>query len=627
MNNRLFLTIFILSFSFFVLPIYAQEGQIGKIASEEVLLAMSIEELMEVPIVFASSKRLQPITEAASSVEIVTAEDIKRSGATNIADALRKLAGVQVRETSVSSHAIGVRGFADSQHVLITLDGSSAYLHHVNHTYVDFIPVALEEIERIEVIKGPGGIFFGGSAFSGVVNIVTKTPKQIGGTNVNLFAGNWDTFRGSIIHGGSKNKLDYSFSAGRFQSDYMSPPRDFFMHPDTTTDFGTGRIIYHLNDKSSVSADLRHSYSDDGISRHCSDIKNTYVTLRYDQSNFWMRYFHNKQHKDAVESFIVVDDTNDEFEIMRIFKWGKNIFSVGGFARKVDFDVRDETGNRHESDTENYALKAENEYHATDRIILTLGGRLDHFSEIDWVGLGRGSVIYKPVQNQRVALTVAQGYYLPSLAQLYGWGGILLDEFNPDLDEERITSYELAYYGAIGKRVKLNSAIFYNDYEGLISNNLAEIPTNSVDGDKYGLELSVDFVITSWLNAFATYTYQTTDRTDFGDLEIDPENMVNAGLQMTRNRWTADITLHYVDDYFETLDVANPALGRLEEPQLVESYTTVDARIAYQPKENVEIALSALNLFDEEHVETNPIGWIGADEVGRRILASVSCSF
>lgn len=133
---------------------FAQQQDVNEPAD---FFEMSLEELMEVPVVFASSKRLQPITEAASSVEIITAEDIRQSGALNIADVLRNVAGVQIRQTSVSSHAVGVRGFADAQHVLITLNGNSAYLHHVNHTYLDLIPVALEEIERIEIVKGPGG--------------------------------------------------------------------------------------------------------------------------------------------------------------------------------------------------------------------------------------------------------------------------------------------------------------------------------------------------------------------------------------------------------------------------------------------------------------------------------------
>lgn len=224
---------------------------------EKHLLEMSLEELMEVPVVFASSKRLQPITEAASSVEVITAEDIKQSGALTIADVLRNVAGLQIRETSVSSHAVGVRGFADAQHVLITLNGSSAYLHHVNHTYLDLIPVALEEIERIEVVKGPGGVFYGGSAFSGVINIVTKTPKQLEGTQVHFTGGNYHTLRGSLLHGESYKSWEYSVGADFFESDYMSPPRDYFMHEDTRTNYGAGTIVYHLDDESSVSVDLR----------------------------------------------------------------------------------------------------------------------------------------------------------------------------------------------------------------------------------------------------------------------------------------------------------------------------------------------------------------------------------
>jgi len=375
---------------------------------------------MEIPEVFTSSKRLQPITEAASSIEIITAEDIKQSGALSIADALRKVTGIQIREPSASSHAVGIRGFADAQHVLITLDGNSAYLHHVNHTYLDLIPVDLEEVECIEIVKGPGGVFYGGSAFSGVINIVTKTPKQLNGTQVNIVGGNWDIMRGNVIHGGSSKRLDYSISLGHYGTKYLSPPRASFMHEYTRTNYGAGRLVYHLGDESSISMDIRHRYSDDGITRHCTDIGNTYVTLRYDQSNFWMRFFRNAQTKYALSRMVNVDDINKEFEIMRIFKWGKNITSISGFAKRVDFTAKSNTGGKAKSHVEDYAMKAEIEYHATDQLIFTLGGRGEYFSEVKWVGLGRGSIIYKPTLDQRLALTIAQGYYLPSLAQLYG---------------------------------------------------------------------------------------------------------------------------------------------------------------------------------------------------------------
>lgn len=582
---------------------------------------------MEIPVVFAPSKRLQPITETASSVEIVTAEDIKQSGAVGIADVLRNVAGVQIRESSVSSHAIGVRGFADAQHVLITLNGSSAYLHHVNHTYVDFIPVGLEEIERIEIVKGPGAVFYGGSAFSGIINIVTKSPKKIDGTQVNLVGGNWDTIRGNVIHGGSYKNFDYDFSAGHLGAKYMSPPRDFFMNTHSRTSYGAGKIIYHLDDGSSISAEIRHAYTDDGISRHCTNIKNTYFTLRYDRSNFWMRFFYNKQFKNAVAKTVSVDDANYEFEIMRIFKWGKNITSIGGFARRVDFACKNTAGDRHKSFIEDYAIKAENEYHATDQLILTLGGRIEYYSELKLVGLGRGSIIYKPAENQRLRLTFSTGYYLPSLAQLYGWGDVFPFKYNPSLNEEKITSYELAYYGRLAKWIKINTAIFYNDYRGLIHNDLSVTPTNNVNAYQRGLELGFDFMLTDWLTGFANYTYQSIRRSDFSGFVIDPHNILNLGIQAKSAKWSSNLTFHYVDKYYEIYEVANPALGLLDTPQRVDPYTTVDARIAYKPTFNLEIALTASNLFKNIHYESNPIGWIGADKVSRQVTASISCKF
>ncbi|MFQ6034730.1 MAG: TonB-dependent receptor plug domain-containing protein [Sedimentisphaerales bacterium] len=588
---------------------------------------MSLEELMEVPVVFASSKRLQPITEAASSVEIITAEDIRQSGALNIADVLRNVAGVQVREPSVSSHAVGVRGFADAQHVLITLDGSSAYLHHVNHTYLNLIPVSLEEIERIEIVKGPGGVFYGGSAFSGVINIVTKTPKQLKGAQVTMVSGNHDTWRSSLLHGGSLKNWDYSVTAGYFKSNYTSSPRDYFMHEDTRTNYGAGRVIYHFDDESSITADFRQRYSDDAISRHCTNVRNTYFTLRYDRPNFWVRGFYNKQFKNAVQRLLSVDDHNYELEVMRIFKWGKNITSIGGFAKKVHFIVKNNTGSKHTSDIEDYAIKAENEYHATDRLIFTLGGRVEYFSRVDLVGLGRGSIIYKPRKNDRIAATIASGYYLPSLAQLYGWGNILSNKFNPSLNEEKITSYELAYYGQVTKRIKLKSSIFYNEYRGLIPNDFTITPRNAVNGHQHGLELGFDFLFTDWLTGFANYTYQRIHRSDLGSLEVDPKNMVNFGFHAKSGKWSSGLTFHYVDKFYEIYDAANPALGRLSSPQKVDPYITLDARIAYKLKDNLEFALTAFNLFNDKHYESNPVGWIGADKVDRRIMASVTYKF
>ena len=102
---------------------------------------------MDIPVVVASSKRKQPLLEAASSITIVTAEDIKYSGATNLGDLLRSVAGVDVREAHASQHVIGIRGFADTAHVLVTIDGNNVFMYHANHIFLDWAPIDLEEIE------------------------------------------------------------------------------------------------------------------------------------------------------------------------------------------------------------------------------------------------------------------------------------------------------------------------------------------------------------------------------------------------------------------------------------------------------------------------------------------------
>ena len=84
---------------------------------------------MEIPMVVASSKREQPLVEAASSVKIVTAEDIKNSGATNLGDVLRSVAGLDIREAHAGQHVIGIRGFSDTAHVLVTIDGNLSLIH------------------------------------------------------------------------------------------------------------------------------------------------------------------------------------------------------------------------------------------------------------------------------------------------------------------------------------------------------------------------------------------------------------------------------------------------------------------------------------------------------------------
>ncbi len=593
---------------------------------------------MEIPQVFASSKRLQPITEAASSMEIITAEDIKQSGATNVADVLRSVAGVDVRESDVAQHVIGVRGFCDTGHLLVTLDGNNVFMYHANHIFLDWAPVDLEEIDHIEIIKGPGAIFYGGNAFSGVINIITKTPQQLKGTQVNMVGGNWGTLRGNIFYAGSHKSLDYSISGGyRRAEEWEKPKLRGIEGENFRVGYFSGKAIYNLDEKSSLSLMARYSDAKNVISTVCNP-KTTFIALRYDQPDFWVRLFYNNHEKTFWDHTYSVKDANYEFEFFRALRWGKNITSFGGFVKHTAWEVETleepfatgpEIGSIETHDVKDGALNIENEYHFKDQLILTLGARGEHYTHLDYIGLGRGSIIYKPVENQSLRFTVASGYYIPSLFQHTNEGTAYpFAKGNYSLKEEKILSYELSYYTQLADRVKLKTAVFYNDYRDLIDNTQTGPTQNVADAYQKGGELDFDFILAGQLTGFVNYAYQTIHRTDYGDLEVDPENKFNLGLKAKLAKWSANTTFHYVDEYYEIYLTSNPVFGCVESgPSKVESYTTVDARIAYSPTDNLELSVAAYNLFRDKHRESNEAGWHTGDLIDRRITASLGLRF
>src|SRR6202023_967713 len=164
----------------------------------------SLEDLMNVQVT-SVSKREQKLSKAGAAIYVINQEDIRRSGAVNIPDLLRMVPGVHVAQINAHTWAISIRGFTDKygDKVLVMIDGRSVYTPLSSGVNWDQQDVPLEDIDRIEVIRGPGGTVWGANAVNGVINIITKNAKTTQGGLASVGGGSHESAQGLLQYGGT----------------------------------------------------------------------------------------------------------------------------------------------------------------------------------------------------------------------------------------------------------------------------------------------------------------------------------------------------------------------------------------------------------------------------------------
>ena len=172
---------------------------------------LSLEELSQIEVT-TPSKQPTSAFKTAAAVYVITGEDIRRSGATSIPEALRMAPGVEVARIDGSKWAIGIRGFGSrlTRSVLVLIDGRTVYTPLLDGTYWEVQDTMMEDVDRIEVIRGPGGTIWGPNAVDGVINVITKSSKDTHGTQVTAGTGNEEQgFLNARYGGGDGKGLDY----------------------------------------------------------------------------------------------------------------------------------------------------------------------------------------------------------------------------------------------------------------------------------------------------------------------------------------------------------------------------------------------------------------------------------
>jgi iron complex outermembrane receptor protein len=393
-------------------PSFGDGGKAGNV--EELLF-------MEIPSVLAASRREQSVTDAPASVEVITAEEIKQCGATTIPEALRMLTGINLITVNSRNSIVNVRGFSEQQGanetVLAMIDGRPMTWDVYDIVLWDRQSVSLDEIERIEVVKGPGSSLYGANAYAGIINIITKTPEQINGTQVNIQGGSPKLWNTSVITGGTGKKVDYKLSAAFSSQDEYKDTAvnnagqismanalvDYKFSDDSKLSFSAGRS-YALDDKNSFGSTL-------GIGVNPTGDTNDYSQVSYTLGNLSIRSCLKDSYMNIL--FPVSSSpwyfrvTSNDTELQHSINIQEKHTLVWGITSKTIEMKQSEitTGDIYQAI---WAVFAEDQFKATDKLSVVLGARYDKNTLMEGRISPRGGILYTIKDGHIVMLSATQ---------------------------------------------------------------------------------------------------------------------------------------------------------------------------------------------------------------------------
>lgn len=604
---------------------------------------LSLDQLMKSEI-YSASKQWQRVAEAPSSISVVTADQIKKYGYRTLADILRSVRGVYVTNDRNYSY-IGIRGFARpgdyNTRVLLLVDGHRLNDNVYDGAYVGTeFPIDVDLIERVEVIRGPSSSLYGGSAFFGVINVVTKTGHDAEGAVVSFEAASFGTYKGRVSYGQSfRNGLDTLISASFYDSAGHS--KLFFSefdHPSTNNGIAVdadhdryhsvlGKLsfrdfrfqtIYGNREKTIPTAPFGTVFNDP---RTETIDTNGFVDLRYAHTfqNKWDLTGSLSYNRYAYDGNYVFDQAGagtpalvENKDFARAAWWGtelnasKKLFEKHRLTLGLDYrdNLQQDQGNYDSDPYFKYlddrrqsnvvAFYAQDEFKLRKDIIVSAGVRHDRYSAFGSTTNPRFAVIYTPQERTSVKVLYGEAFRPPNFFELYYNDA---NRAGQPLNPETIKTGEVVLEQYIGRRFRISASGYVNEIHGLINQqvdalgNIQYANVGSVHG--HGLELEVEG---KWFNGFegrAAYTLQRSTSEESG------ETLSNSPMNLAKINLTAPLAQRRLFASFEGLYSGSRLT--LSRTTLPASFVTNVSLVSQRLFKGAELSFGVYNLFNARY--------------------------
>ena len=591
------------------------------------ILGTSIEQLMDMSVTTAS-RREETLSEVPAATYVLTAEDIRRSRATSVPEALRLVPGVQVAKIDNNKWAVSIRGFHSrtANKLLVLIDGRSIYDPLFAGVFWEAEEVAMKNIERIEVIRGPGGTLWGANAVNGVINIITKHTRDTQGTRVSLGAGNVDRGLLEASHGWAPsdrvNTRVYLRSIERGEGHHPDGEAD----DDATVGRAGFRADVDLADASRLMfkgdaysgsfGELQSSDGSQDVNQRGQSLTARWQGSQPSGTETMAQIWYSRT---ELEHIALSEDRDTlDLELQRTHRITDDQTLVWGLAYRVtrdDIDSGALLGVRpSERQDELYSLYVQDSIDFPERRLrLTLGSKLEHN---DYTGLEvQPNVRLAWLVDRRTTFwgAVSRAVRMPSRLESDLTSPFL--QGNSNFDSEILVAYEAGLRKEVSPTLYVDLSAFYNDYERLRS---IEPPTlgNEMFGHSTGIEVASKWQVQQdWRLTLAATILNL-------HLHLEPGSADAAGaVQLQGSDPQRQLVLRSLHDVRPNLEFEMTARYVSELPALdVPDYLALDIGVGWRLRKNLDLSLAGTNLLDSHHPEQ---AGASATEVRRAVFAEL----
>jgi iron complex outermembrane receptor protein len=570
----------------------------------------TIEQLMQISVTTVSRQE-EELQTSAAAVYVLSREDIRRARVTSIPEALRLVPGVQVARVDANKWAVSIRGFnsRSANKLLVLVDGRSVYDPLFGGVFWEARDVALDEVERIEVIRGPGGTLWGTNAVNGVINIITRHTRDTQGTRATIGAGTEERTQGGVRYGWQSGATSHArVYADGFARDTGYSPAG--AHDDARMARAGFRVDWDASaaDKVMFKGDAYDGTFGTGLAGGgFEDLEHRgrsfvarWIRDRADGAQTMLQFWHDRLEFDDVN--LGEDRDTYDLEFQHAFRAGEAQRLVWGAGyRRTSDDIRNgpilsiAPASRRDNLS---SLFVQDEIGLAERTVrLTLGTKAEHndYSGMEWQPSAR--IAWVPNPDNTFWGAVSRAVRSPSRLESDFSAPPFL-RGNPDFDSEKLVAYEAGYRSRVAPQAWVDAAVFYNVYRKLLSIE-GTVIDNKLRGTTSGVELAGRWQLGSAWRYDIAYTYlnmdlaaeaDSTDATRAAMIEdSDPRHQVTLRSAWSPSRAVeVDAALRYVD-----------RLRSLNVP----AYLVADVGASWHPRRGLELSAVAQNLLDSHHPE------------------------